>query len=303
MSLMKEKWEQPKEKLWNLFKKFWEKFKEISARPAMRILPGNLAFFLVLSFAPIITLLALLASRFSISLLSFLNDFHSMIPNDLFQILEMFLVGDNPKTGSLVIYLLLGFITASNGAHSIIIASNTLYNIEQSSYLRRRIKAFFLTVILIFQFILILLFLVYGNILMKWILSFSIFASIRFSIYRSFLFLKWPLMMLISFLLIKLLYTTSPDKQIGSKNVNRGALFTTVGWMIATLVYAYYANNMANYSVFYGGLSNLIVLMMWIYVVSYILVLGIAINVSYYPMNKEKKIENTKNVRDGCTRT
>lgn len=300
---MRDKWKQPKEKLWHLFKTFWNQFLEISTRPAMRILPGNLAFFLVLSFAPIITLVALLASRFSISLLSLLNDFHSMIPNDLFQILEMFLVEGNPPTGSLMIYLLLGFITASNGAHSIIIASNTLYNIEQSSYIRRRIKAFFLTVILILQFILILLFLVFGNIIMKWVLSFSLFESIRFSIYRSFLFLKWPLMMLISFLLIKLLYITSPDKNIGSKNVNRGALFTTVGWTIATLIYAYYANNMANYSVFYGGLSNLIVLMMWIYVVSYILVLGIAINVSYYPMDNEIKIGNNKNVREGCTRT
>ena len=277
--------EQQKQKIWNLFKTFWDQFLEILSRPEMRILPGNLAFFLVLSFAPIITLIALLASRASISLLSFLNDFHSMFPNDLLQILELFLENGTPPTGSLIIYLLIGFITASNGAHSIIIASNTLYNIEQSSYVKRRMKAFFLTVILILQFLLILVFLVFGNILMKWVLSFSIFEAIRFSIYRSFLFLKWPLMMLVSFLLIKLLYTLAPDKKIGSKKVNRGALITTIGWTIATLVYAYYANNIANYSVFYGSLSNLIVLMMWVYVVSYILVLGIAINVSYYKVD------------------
>ena len=256
--------EQQKQKIWNLFKTFWDQFLEILSRPEMRILPGNLAFFLVLSFAPIITLIALLASRASISLLSFLNDFHSMFPNDLLQILELFLENGTPPTGSLIIYLLIGFITASNGAHSIIIASNTLYNIEQSSYVKRRMKAFFLTVILILQFLL---------------------EAIRFSIYRSFLFLKWPLMMLVSFLLIKLLYTLAPDKKIGSKKVNRGALITTIGWTIATLVYAYYANNIANYSVFYGSLSNLIVLMMWVYVVSYILVLGIAINVSYYKVD------------------
>ncbi len=285
---MKDKVKNEIQKLQRLFKQFLKKFLEISARPEMRILPGNLAFFLVLSFAPIITLIALLASRFSIPLLSFLNDFEHMLPNDLFQIFEMFLSGGNPPTGSLVIYLLVGFVTASNGAHSIIIASNTLYGIEQDTYLRRRIKAFFLTILLIFQFIFILVFLVYGNILMKWILSFSIFESIRSSIYGSFLFLKWPIIMLVSFILIKLLYTTSPDKKIGSKNVTRGALFTTVGWTLATVFYAYYANNMANYSVFYGGLSNLIVLMMWIYFVSYILVLGIAINVSYYKVDTNK---------------
>jgi membrane protein len=285
---MREKVKGEMTKVYQLLKQFLESFLEISARPAMRILPGNLAFFLVLSFAPIITLIALLASRFSIPLLSFLNDFEHMLPNDLFKILEMFFEGGNPPTGSLVIYLLLGFVTASNGAHSIIIASNTLYDIPQDSYIKRRIKAFFLTILLIFQFIFILVFLVYGNILMKWILSFSIFASIRSSIYGSFIFLKWPIIMLVSFVLIKLLYTIAPDKKIGSKNVTRGALFTTVGWTVTTVFYAYYANNMANYSVFYGGLSNLIVLMMWIYFVSYILVLGIAMNVSSSKMDKNK---------------
>ena len=147
---MKEKIKIEIKKFYQLFKQFLKSFLEISTRPAMRILPGNLAFFLVLSFAPIITLIALLASRFSIPLLSFLNDFEHMLPNDLVQIFEMFLSGENPPTGSLMIYLLLGFITASNGAHSIIIASNTLYDIKQDSYIKRRIKAFFLTIILIF---------------------------------------------------------------------------------------------------------------------------------------------------------
>lgn len=285
---MKEKIQKETKKIYELFKQFLKNFLEISTRPAMRILPGNLAFFLVLSFAPIITLIALLATRFSIPLLSFLNDFEHMLPNDLVQIFEMFLSGDNPPTGSLMIYLLIGFVTASNGAHSIIIASNTLYDIEQDSYIKRRIKAFFLTIILIFQFIFILVFLVYGNILMKWVLSFSLFESIRSSIYDSFIFLKWPIIMVVTFILIKLLYTIAPDKKIGSKNVTRGALFTTIGWTVTTVFYAYYANNMANYSVFYGGLSNLIVLMMWIYFVSYILVLGIAMNVSDYKVDQNK---------------
>ena len=33
---------------------------------------------------------------------------------------------------------------------------------------------------------------------------------------------------------------------------------------------------------FYGSLSNIIILMMWIYIIAYIFVIGIAINVSSY---------------------
>ena len=99
-------------------------------------------------------------------------------------------------------------------------------------------------------------------------------------------------MMLVSYILIKLLYALAPDKHIKSKNVTMGALFTTFGWTIVTAIYSYYANNLANYSVFYGGLSNLVVLMMWVYVISYILVMGIAINVSHY--RNEESIEQKK---------
>jgi membrane protein len=269
-----------------VFKKFLERFFKIASRPEMRILPGNLAFFLALSFAPIITLLVLVASRFSISLIAIMQDFKNVIPNDIFNILETFLTSSDSYTGPMIIYLLLGFVVASNGAHSIIITSNTLYNVKDDTFLKRRIKAFFLTIILILQFVFILVFLVYGNILMKWILSFEIFDSIRGMIYGSFVFVKWPLMMLVSYILIKLLYALAPDKRIKSKNVTRGALFTTLGWTIITAIYSYYANNLANYNIFYGGLSNLVVLMIWIYIVSYILVMGIAINVSHYENGK-----------------
>ena len=279
---------QEMKELWHLFIKFLKNFWKTAFRPEMRILPGNLAFFLVLSFAPIITVVALLATRFSLPLISIVRDFKNMIPNDLFQMLEIFLTETSvPSGGSIVIYLLLGFFTASNGAHSIIIASNTLYKVKGESFIKRRIKSFFLTIILVLQFIFILVFLVFGNIIMKWVLSFTLFDGVRNIIYGSFIFLKWPLMMFITYILIKLLYALAPDTKVSSKNVTRGALFTTIGWTLVTAVYSYYANNWADYSVFYGGLSNLIVLMMWVYVVSYVLVMGIAINVSHYGIEKE----------------
>lgn len=276
------------QELWHLFVRFLKKFWKIAFRPEMRILPGNLAFFLVLSLAPIVTVIALLATRFSLPLISIVRDFKNMIPNDLFQILEIFLTETSvPLGGSIVIYLLLGFLTASNGAHSIIIASNTLYKVKGESFIKRRMRSFFLTIILVLQFIFILVFLVFGNIIMKWILSFALFDGVRNMIYSSFIFLKWPLMMFITYILIKLLYALAPDTKVSSKNVTRGSLFTTIGWTIVTAIYSYYANNLADYSVFYGGLSNLIVLMMWVYVVSYVLVMGIAINVSHYGIEKE----------------
>ena len=94
--------------------------------------------------------------------------------------------------------------------------------------------------------------------------------------------------------MIKLLYTMAPDKHIASKYVNKGAVFTTVGWLIVTAVYSYYANNVANYNLFYGGLSGLVILMMWIYIIAYIFVIGIAINTNDYHYLEETVINKIK---------
>ena len=74
--------------------------------------------------------------------------------------------------------------------------------------------------------------------------------------------------------------------------MTRGAVFTSLGWILVTAIYSYYVNHFANYDIFYGGLSNLIIMMMWIYIIAYIFVIGIAINVETY--ERVVKISNHK---------
>ena len=88
--------------------------------------------------------------------------------------------------------------------------------------------------------------------------------------------------MFIMYFNIKLIYAVAPDWKILSKYTTKGAIFTNIGWVLATLIYSYYASHFSNYDLFYGSLSNIVALMIWIYALSYILVIGIAINVNEY---------------------
>ena len=145
-----------------------------------------------------------------------------------------------------------------------------------------------------FLFLFILIFLAFGNVILKFILGLKIFSSIAGEIYSIFILLKWPIASIMIFIMIKLLYTMAPDKRISSKYVNKGAIFTTIGWLLITAIYSYYANNVANYNLFYGGLSGLIILMMWIYIIAYIFVIGIAINTNDYHYLDEMKVNKTE---------
>ena len=96
--------------------------------------------------------------------------------------------------------------------------------------------------------------------------------------------------------MIKLIFTLAPDSIIKSKVTNKGAFFTSIAWLISTFIYSYYVQHFSHYDIFYGSLSNIIVMMMWIYILSCSLVIGIAINVQHYRIyqNNISKIVDNK---------
>lgn len=262
----------------------------IIRKPEMLILPANLAFFLVLSVVPIFILIGLIASTFSLSLDVVIDFIGENLPSQVTEILATFISGKGIDF-NVGFFTITAFILASNGPHSIIVTSNTLYNFEQGSYLNRRIKAIILTILLVTLFIFIIVVLAFGNIILKAIFEIGVLKNVSNFAYSLFVYLKWPIAFFIIFFSIKLIYTIAPDKSVPSKYVNKGAIFTTLGWILTTAIYSYYVSHFSKYDIFYGSLSNIIILMMYIYFLSYILVLGIAINSNSYEMLKSGSID------------
>ena len=264
------------------FKRYIKRILDIIRRPEMRVLPGQIAFFTVLSFVPIITVVGLVAAQFSISLNNLISA-ASSLPNDIGNIVISVL----SSPGTVSIYsIIIGFYIASNGACSIIITSNMLFKLKDSDYVKRRIKALLMLVILVLLFLFIILVLGYGNTIFNVIINYFNIELPAFT-YYIFYVLKWFVAIIIIYILIKLLLTFAPDESIPSKYMTRGAWFITISWAVVTSIYSIYANNFANYNVFYSSLANVVVLMFWVYILSYLLVLGIAINSEKYLYLKE----------------
>lgn len=270
-----------KEKLNNDLKEFVNVLK----KPEIRILPGNLAFFILLSIVPLITLVVFICSKLNITLDDISTIFEIILPSS---VKELIVPNSNAPLNysNAIFFLIIGFFVSSNGANAIIIACNEIYKIKlKKNYFKRRIKAIFLTIILMVLFILMLVILAFGNMIVEYITSLKIFEFLPTSFYSKFMLFKWPVSIVVIYILVKTIFLFSPDKKIGSKEVRKGAIFTTFGLILVTAIYAYYANNLAHYDIFYGGLSNIVVLMIWINMISYVLVIGIAINASSYDLD------------------
>lgn len=262
--------------------------------PAMKILPGHIAFFLVLSIIPIITLIGFIASKFSISMESLIHFATNIVPKDINELLMPFISGKGIDM-NVTVFMVIGFFLASNGPHAIIVACDTMYEQKSSTYLQTRVKAFILTIILLLLFFFCLFVLAFGNTIFDFILELDFLSKISTQLYWAFLFIKYPFAFVLIFWMIKMLYTIAPSKKIPSRSVTKGAIFTTIMWLLVTYIYSIYISHFNSYDLFYGGLSNIIMMMFWVYILSYVLVVGIAINSSIYKKMEEfsanKKVE------------
>ena len=118
-------------------------------------------------------------------------------------------------------------------------------------------------------------------------------ANNRESIDALYTLLQIPVSLVVMFLIIKLVYIVAPDGKIRGRDVNRGALFTTVSWLLVTIIFSYYINNIARYNLVYGNLANVVILLFWFYILAYIFVIGLCLN----KIKTEASIDKTNRIK------
>lgn len=269
----------------NKIKIFFKTLYEIVNRPEMEVLPGHLAFYFMMMLIPLLTLLGSILTNFELVSTSISQVIYGHLPSSIADIV-ISVSRQDVSSLSLWIILIPTLILASNGTYSMIITSNSVYKVRPKgnailAYIKDRTKAFIMLVVLIFIFLFLILVPTLGNVIFKIIGNIVTNENIvNNTYYILFKILKYPVTFLFVFLSIKVLYVMAPDTKIKMKDTNIGAFFTSFTWVIVTLGYSYYIQYFSSYETFYGGLSSLLFLMLWIYLLSYMFVLGIALNAS-----------------------
>lgn len=270
-------------------KRFISKVIEMIKKPEMRILPGQLAFFLLISIIPLFAIIAAVAGEFSLSIETLIKVIHENLPKEIGDFIVTIIDGKSLSI-NIIIFCISGFILASNGPHSMIIGSNLLYKVKDKDFISRRIKAIIMTIILVILFLFVLIVPAFGDKIIGLIINYVPNIQITKIIQIGYHILKYPTSLLIIYFFIKILYTIAPDMKVKSSETTTGAIFTTIGWILATEIFSFYISYFAKYNLLYGSVANLLVLFLWIYLLSYIFVLGMALNAS----SREEEIDKNK---------
>lgn len=90
---------------------------------------------------------------------------------------------------------------------------------------------------------------------------------------------RWPFIILVFGCGISMIYRYGPSREEAKiKWLSWGVIFSTVLWLVASILFSFYLENFANYNATYGTLGALIGLMVWVWISVIILIVGAEIN-------------------------
>jgi membrane protein len=166
--------------------------------------------------------------------------------------------------------------SASNALNAIMDALNHAYHVGESRpFWRSKLVALVLTLMMILVIVIALILPVFGKKIGYLIFSILGMSSMFLIVWD---FMRWTLSFSIMFAVFVCIYHFAPNKRLKIRDVASGALFTTVGWQLASYGFSYYVNNIGNFTATYGGLGAIIVLMLWFYLIALIIILGGILN-------------------------
>ena len=220
---------------------------------------GNAAFFLVLSFLPLLTLLLGILQYTVFGPEDLLEILSRIMPDEVLPLFDDFLQKLYPKSGAAVISVsaVTAAWSASNGIYGMARGLGAVLDVKETrSYVHMRLLCLFYMLLFVLGLVLTLLLHVFGRKLL------SVFTARALPLARTLSFLLEHLQLYSFFLLtalFSLLYLALPNRRQRLSRVLPGAL------ALVSALFSVYVNHFAKGLALYGSLTTMVLTMLWVY--------------------------------------
>jgi membrane protein len=203
-----------------------------------------------------------------------------------FQTLEDII--NNPRGGLLSIGFILALYFSTNGINSLIEAFNSSYHIREiRPLIQQRILSLGLTILLSVMLIISIGLIIFGTVVINYLVNTEIITT---SAADLIIYGKWIVMLSMLFFGISILFYLGPALKSKWKLFSPGSIFATIFIIITSIGFNYYIQNFSQYNKIYGSIGTLMIILLWMYFNSIILLTGFELNVSI--LNAKKKRNN-----------
>jgi len=182
-----------------------------------------------------------------------------------------------PRGGTLSLGAILALFFSSNGVLELMNGFDKTYSItfKKRGFVKKRLLALSLTVLLGFLLIVSAVLIVLGNLILSYV--FDIFEMDRVS-RIAFASVKWFAVIILIYSVISAIYRFGPALRRRSSFFSPGTTIAAIFTILISVAFSFFVNNFGTYNKIYGSIGAIIVLMIWLQIIALILLIGFELN-------------------------
>ena len=249
-----------------------------------------LAFYLMFMIFPLTIFFSALLGQLHLDVTALTHAASDLLPGEVVDLLEMYLsyVSENPSLKMLLFGLFFSIYFPMRATKTLMQAVRTAYRLgPPKAPIRHTLKSLIYTVMLIVTIILMLVLVSVGEAALDYAIAhFGLPVSMAALWQR----LRFPVMALVMYFALYFLYALPQDARLRARDLYPGVLAALLGWMVTSYLFSWYVENFASYSLFYGSIGAVIVLLVWLNFTAAILIMGAELNGILSALRKDRTL-------------
>lgn len=196
------------------------------------------------------------------------------------------------RNGLLSIAFLMGFFYSSNGVMGILRSFSKIQGagFRKRKWWQNRLIALQLTAILVLLLLITVALIIAQGATLRWLFN---IIGIHSTLLRNVIDIaRWVLIIMLFYSVNAVLYRIGAATTTRWKFITAGAAVATICMILVTVGFSWFVNNFGNYNKIYGSIGTILVLMLWVFFNSFILLVGFELNASIRTVSDARKKES-----------
>ncbi len=225
---------------------------------------------------PLLIFLNAVLSFLDLSVDEILQQLDVVLPDEMTTLLHEYVAYIGEFQSQVLLYsgLALTLYMLARAVNSLMRSVKLAYRLEKTGAMYYVYVVLFSLVLLVSLFALLVLLTLNGNVF-DWLQQYITLSPGFVFVWRLITYLIGPVYV---FFLFTTFYYLASERRFSYRHSMPGALFFLVIWAVATVGFSFYINNMSRYSLLYGSIGAMMILMLWLYLSSVVLIMGGELN-------------------------
>lgn len=256
---------------------------------------AELAYFLILSFFPAIICINAVIGTLHVNVLSLLDQAAEIVPADAMAVIRDYV---NYITGNQSMTLLVAggtmlLFSASAAMRSLMDAMDDFYGRKSYSGIWQIVASVVFSVLFLLAIYLSVVVVLTGNWLFRLLddLLHRIPALSWVRLPWEWQWMRFVILFCFVLMVVMLIYKATAPRGRPRPPVLTGAFLASAALVLASAVFSYFIGLSSRYSLVYGSLTSVVILLIWLYLCGTIILLGGCVNCVWYGHKKQSKMD------------